>query len=405
MNKDNTKAPCSILEDKQLKLFDFFEEFSEYESYGEKLSNGCLNSDDNLIRLTKHGNFYFKYKYAFCPDCYSSNVVKNGNYVRKLYFLNVGEQKCIIQKYKCKKCGKIFYTDIKSIVDENCNITKPVIEYINEIYSVSGNSIYKIQYMLKRFFNVDISHQSIESCIISDENDDISVNESYSGYYLFDSLWTKINCVWNYFLVLFDVKLNSVVSMDLVESEDIGTIYKFLDDSLRNQPKICIVSDLKDEYHPSIEKVGVRHQFCMFHTKQKINRNIREDKKRNNYSNEELEYLNYCKQLVFDVLDANDLESAKKGRNYLISIQNNLPKVIFNLLWFFIIPYFKTITFHLENSNVPTTSNKIENFFQKVFPKHIKKTLRTFEGARTRFSLKTKYWVQRNFRGIHHQSY
>lgn len=322
-----------------------------------------------------------------------------------MYFLNVGEQKCIIQKYKCKKCGKIFYTDIKSIVDENCNITKPVIEYINEIYSISGNSIYKIQHMLKRFFNVDISHQSIESCIISDENDDISVNESYSGYYLFDSLWTKINGVWNYFLVLFDVKLNSVVSMDLVESEDIGTIYKFLDDSLRNQPKICIVSDLKDEYHPAIEKVGVRHQFCMFHTKQKINRNIREDKKRNNYSDEELEYLNYCKQLVFDVLDANDLESAKKGRDYLISIQNNLPKVIFNLLWFFIIPYFKTITFHLENSNVPTTSNKIENFFQKVFPKHIKKTLRTFEGARTRFSLKTKYWVQRNFRGIHHQSY
>ena len=120
--------------------------------------------------------------------------------------------------------------------------------------------------------------------------------------------------------------------MDLVESEDIETIYKFLDDSLRNQPKICIVSDLKDEYHPAIEKVGVKHQFCMFHTKQKINRNIREDKKRNNYSNEELEYLNYCKQLVFDVLNANNLESAKKGRDYLISIQNNLPKVIFNLL-------------------------------------------------------------------------
>ncbi len=61
-----------------------------------------------------------------------------------------------------------------------------------------------------------------------------------------------------------------------------------------------------------LKKVGVKHQFCMFHTKQKINRNIREDKKRNNYSNEELEYLNYCKQLVFDVLNANNLESAKK---------------------------------------------------------------------------------------------
>ena len=94
-----------------------------------------------------------------------------------MYFLNIGEQKSIVQKYKCKKCGKIFLTDIKSFVDKNCNITKPVIEYINEMYSVSGNNIYKIQYMLKRFFNVDVSHQSIEFRIIFDKNDDIGVNE------------------------------------------------------------------------------------------------------------------------------------------------------------------------------------------------------------------------------------
>ena len=101
-------------------------------------------------------------------------------------------------------------------------------------------------------------------------------------------------------------------------------------------------------------------------------------KKRNNYSDEELEYLNHCKQLVFDVLNVEDLESAKKCRNYLISIQNNLFKVIFNLSWFFIILYFKTITFHLENDNVPTTSNKIENFFQKVFLRDIKKNIKNF---------------------------
>ena len=80
----------------------------------------------------------------------------------------------------------------------------------------------------------------------------------------------KLTVIGTIFLVLFDVKLNSVVSMDLKESEDTETIHKFLDDSLRNQPKICIVSDLKEEYHPTIEKIGIRHQFCMFHTKQKI---------------------------------------------------------------------------------------------------------------------------------------
>ena len=90
----------------------------------------------------------------------------------------------------------------------------------------------------------------------------------------------KLTVIGTIFLVLFNVKLNSVVSMDLKDSEDIETIRKFLDASLRNQPKICIVSDLKEEYHPAIEKIGVRHQFCMFHTKQKINRNIKEDKKK-----------------------------------------------------------------------------------------------------------------------------
>lgn len=50
-------------------------------------------------------------------------------------------------------------------------------------------------------------------------------------------------------------------------------------------------------------------------------------KKRNKYSDEEFEYLNYCKQLVFDVLNAENIESAKKGRNYLISIQDKLPKL------------------------------------------------------------------------------
>ena len=64
----------------------------------------------------------------------------------------------LFRNMNLKNLLKFFYTDVKSIVDENCNIAKSVIEYINEIYSVSGNSIYKIQYMLKRFFNVDISH-------------------------------------------------------------------------------------------------------------------------------------------------------------------------------------------------------------------------------------------------------
>lgn len=49
------------------------------------------------------------------------------------------------------------------------------------------------------------------------------------------------------FLALFDVKLNTLVSVKLVESEDSKTIYQFLNESLRNQKKISIGTDLKHE--------------------------------------------------------------------------------------------------------------------------------------------------------------
>ena len=89
----------------------------------------------------------------------------------------------------------------------------------------------------------------------------------YYGYYLFDSLWVKINGIWNYILALFDVKLNTLVSAKLVESEDSTAIYHFLNESLRNQKKISIRTDLKHEYREAIYKLNVKHHFCKFHVK------------------------------------------------------------------------------------------------------------------------------------------
>ena len=41
----------------------------------------------------------------------------------------------------------------------------------------------------------------------------------------------------------------------LVESEDSKTIYQFLNESLRNQKKISIETDLKHEYRESMDKL------------------------------------------------------------------------------------------------------------------------------------------------------
>lgn len=128
---------------KQLKLFDFMSEFSEFCQFDDFSRFGCQNIGDNLIRLEKNGKIYFKNKIAFCPSCNSRNTVKNGTYERKLIFLRIGEQICTIQKYKCKKWSKVFYSDLSSLVYSNSNITLPVIDCIKNLYQIYGAGLHK----------------------------------------------------------------------------------------------------------------------------------------------------------------------------------------------------------------------------------------------------------------------
>ena len=126
--------------------------------------------------------------------------------------------------------------------------------------------------------------------------------------------------------------------------------------------------------------------------KQKINRDLRKYLKINKINEEEIEEINAIKQEIFNILDADNLETAKTLRNQLMNKKCSKNKFIHKILWKFTIPYFKKLTYHLENSNIPSTNNKIENIFQKVFPKHIKKTMRTEIGLLKRFNLKLEFW-------------
>ena len=396
MTNNNINAPYDYMESKQFKLFDFMPEFSEFRQSDDLSRFGCQNIEDNLIRLEKHGKIYFKNKFAVCPRCNSRNTVKNGTYERKLIFLRIGEQICTIQKYKCKKCGKVFYSDLSSLVYLNSNITLPVIDCIKNLYQIYGAGLHKIRFNLKQEHNIEISHQSIENILLKSDYEFNYENWSYSGYYLFDSLWVKINGVWMYLLALFDVKLNTIVSIKLVESEDSETIYQFLDDSLRNQKKISIGTDLKHEYRKSIDKLKVKHHFCKFHVKQRINKRFRNYFDKNKLDEKIIDKLINLKQLIFQLLDAETLDESKNIRDKLINFKCENNKFIKKLLWNFIIPHFKKLTTHLENQYTPSTNNKIENIFQKVFPKHIKRTMKIENGLLKRFMLKLNHWNIKN---------
>ena len=405
MCNNNIKAPYEYMEPKEYKLFDFVPEFSEFRQFDDLSRFGCENIEDNLIRLEKRGKIHFENRIAICPSCKSHHTVKNGTYERKLIFLRIGEQICTIQKYKCKKCGKVFYTDLSSLVYPNSNITLPVIECIENLYQIYGAGLHKIRFDLKQQHNIEISHQSIENIILNSNYQFDYDNWTYSGYYLFDSLWVKINGEWNYILALFDVKLNTLVSVKLVESEDSTVIYQFLNESLKNQKKISIGTDLKHEYREAIDKLKVKHHFCKFHVKQMINRRFKDYFDKNELNDKQYDELIELKKDIFKALDAKSLNDANKLQDELIG--KNYPKNKFTdkLIWKFIIPYFKKLTTHLENTNIPSTNNKIENIFQKVFPKHIKRTMKIELGLLSRFMLKLNHWNIKNEKEKNHTSF
>ena len=150
MSKVNIKASYSNMSDKQFKLCDLVLEFSRFRSNDDKIRIGCQSIDDSLSVSTKNGEKYFKLVNVVYPECYSRDVVKNWIYSRKLIFLTIGEQNCVLQKYKCNKCDYTIYTDLSSIVNGNANITIPVIEHVKYLYSYFSGSLHKIRKSLKK---------------------------------------------------------------------------------------------------------------------------------------------------------------------------------------------------------------------------------------------------------------
>lgn len=139
--------------------------------------------------------------------------------------------------------------------------------------------------------------------------------------------------------------------------------------------------------------------------KQNINKRFKDYFNKNQLTDEEKEILTDLKQDIYKMLNAKTLDDAKKLHDMLIDKkypQNNFTNKI---LWKFIIPYFKKLTNHLENTNIPSTNNKIENIFQKIFPKHIKRTMKIKQGLLTRFMLKLNYWNIKNEKEKNHTSF
>lgn len=397
--KSKNNTPIDILESTQYKLDGYFDSLPEIDDRKNYINNKISKLDTNLS-LTKLNNTYFiKEKRAYCPHCHYKNVVENGYYPKKIIIKDLGTINAKIKRYICKRCKKSFSADLTSIVDENFTISKDTKEIVQEYYSIDHTSVRKICEFLEKMHNIKISRQEVQDILVDYRIHYNTIIKEYSGYYVFDALWVKIKEVsdkWVFLLALVDACHDTIISYKIVEHETEEEIYNFLRESTRNQPRIAITTDLKHEYKRPIDKLGFKHQFCVFHFKQNINKTIREYAKNNKLPNKKIqEYKSYLSK-IYQLFNSESTDEVTNCLNNLKTDLNNYPNIIKKIVKEKILPYAKYLTRFIENPKIEKTSNLIERMFEDLAPKHIKKIYKTTKGFLSRFNLKLKRWDERN---------
>ena len=405
MFSQKTLAPIEGLFDQSYKLSYFCEDLSKYEENHLK----SVETNDNVFKSLrtwyKRDIFHIEMMVPFCPECFSKYVIKNGFKERKLYFYHEGVVNTEIQTYKCKRCGEKFKTDVSDIADDNSNFTHEFKEKCIELAGLFFGSIRKIAYKIKKDTGISISRQTIENWILGCEIPKTETKNRYSGYYIFDVEWIKLNSVWNYRFTLFDSKQNIIVADEIYSEENSTNIREFLEESTRNKNKIAVTSDLNDKYKPIIEELGFKHQWCLFHVFKNINKKIKDYTRDNQLSDDEIYKIRQEKLDLFSLFDSESYKNARNKMNEILNQIRDYSKIIQSITMDLLRPYFKTFFAYLLDENIERTSNKLENKFQKTFPKSIKRIMKIKKGAMSRINIRKEILNQKNIFDTQHPSF
>ena len=359
-----------------------------------------LSSINNNLKVyeNKEGVVFTQFR-SYCPHCHSKHVVEDGYYPKKAILNFFGNVDARIKRYRCRSCGKRFSADISVVIDCNYSVSRKVMNIIWDYYAIGGIPVRRIQEIMKRIHNVELSHQEIQDIIVDYNKGYESKLENYSGYYVFDSLWIKIDEIsdkYIYFFALFDIQHQTLVDYKIIEDENSDEVYKFLREATRNQPCKAITTDLHIAYRKPIQDLGFKHQFCQFHAKQNINKYLYNYVKDNKISKKmHKKYKSYLKE-IYEIYDAENRFEVLDFLNNLRLRRDEFPDVINDIIDKKIVPFSSYLTMYLEDDFIARTSNWVERIFEDLAPKYLKNKFKTLRGFLSRVSLKLGRWDRRN---------
>lgn len=258
-------------------------------------------------------------------------------------------------------------------------------------------SLRKIAKYFEIFIGIKISHQSIKNWITFDVKDRIE-NEKhpYSGYYVYDEQFLRLNGIRHYRLLLYDAKLNIPVSEKIVRHRIPKTTETFIKESTKNKPFISLTTDLFPMYRNLTDKLQVKHQLCKFHLYKTINHKIKVYCRKNKLSKKEKTaiYKN-AKQLKKVFQEKTKKESIERFKQYLKN-SNKIPTVLNEFIRKHITNHFTRYIQHLNDENIPKTSNKAENYYRQTDPEKIKKKYKTKKGILSYLTYQMENWTEKH---------
>lgn len=403
---------------------------------------------------------YFEYNKPECPNC-GCEMSSNGSRESKPNKLEGIRKK----QYVCPKCNKTYLTSLEPFINRYSNYSHDICEKGLNYDYIGYLSYDKKRELINFENNIKIARQTVyyhestydETFLKKQEkiNMDLLKEKGIepTGYYHYDEQYPHQNGEQLVRLALIDAINNLPINELLIEKEDFdkNAVESFLESSLSGLPQEALITDGASMYRDIIDKLGIKHQLCIFHiiknhhTKtyrniSRVSRRIRtiysningnkttinmldEEIKNNNYSKKkkrkkrdkienlkkenqklrkdrkekkkELKELLATNERIENIYNADDKKASTRRFNTLNNRGKFLDKNSCSFLENLGKKFDRTVTYY-EDPLIPRTNNNIERYFGITLPSYIKRKYRSVTGLTRWLRLQKIRWIRRN---------
>ena len=380
MQSKNKSISNNTINYVQLKLFDFVDEKPNFDEILKKRLKEEVSLDtNNSIELDENNTF--KYVNPSCPKCDSHKIIKKGTITKNKQNMIGKVIEFKEQQYQCKSCNKKFGIKNDTLFDNDKYFFKNISDKIPEIIKKGYNSLRKIKAYFNIFLNIEISHTTINNWLKIDENL-LIINDKakYSGYYLYDEQFLKLNGKRHYRLTLFDSVYEIPISEKIVRNRSPTVIKRFIKESLHNKPIIAITTDLYPMYRNIFDDLNIKQQLCIIHLRRTIYTKLKHYKRKNKLTEEEIEQMYKNAKKFIDIFNETNYFIAKQKYEQYINKFDEIPPVLQQFMQKHVINFIERYLLYLKNPKIEKTSNKLDNYYRNTDPEIIKTRYKTRKG-------------------------